>query len=231
MSKKPLIFLSIIAALLVIITLLALVPGFTIDSIEVSGAYRLDAQSVKDGVSHHLDKHFLYQIGGNLKSLLTLHYGAAEEKLLAESPLLDAAEVYFSYPGRIKIDLKEKTEVLCVRVPGGYALIDKDLIVLELLEEASDIFPSVEQIVLKETAEPGVQLQTDQKERLQKSISVTAEIIRNDSSKADGKHLLPLIRHIIWQDNNTFFLHIPSTQGGMIRVKLDDNRYLQDKLV
>ena len=84
--------------------------------------------------------------------------------------------------------------------------------------------------MLKETAEPGVQLQTDQTERLQKSINITAEIIRSDSSKIEGEQLLPLIRHIIWQDNNTFFLHIPSTQGGMIRVKLDDNRYLQDRL-
>lgn len=229
-GKKPLIFLSIIAAILVIITLLALVPGFTIETIEIDGAYRLDEQGVYDGISHHLSKHFFYKIGGDFKSLLTLHYKHAEEKLLAESPLLDTVDVYFSYPGKINVDLKEKTEVMCVRVPGGYALVDKDLTVIELLEEASEIFPSVEQIVLKETAEPGVQLQTDQTERLQKSINITAEIIRSDISKIDGEQLLPLIRHIIWQDNNTFFLHIPSTQGGMIRVKLDDNRYLQDRL-
>lgn len=230
MNKRPLIVLSIIAAILVIIILLALVPGFTIDTIEVKGAYRLTEASVKAGVSDHLGQHFLYKIGGNFKSLVTLHYAAAEEELLADFPLLDAAEVYFSFPGKIKIDLQEKTEVMCVRVPGGYALVDKDLTVLELTEEAPAIFPSLEQIVLNETAEPGVQLQTDQKERLQKSINLTAEIIRSDSSKAEGKQLLPLIRHIIWQDNKTFFLHIPSTQGGMIRVKLDDNRYLQDRL-
>ncbi|NLC40832.1 MAG: hypothetical protein GX763_07960 [Clostridiaceae bacterium] len=190
----------------------------------------MDEQEVYEGMSHHLSEHFLYKIGGDFKSLLTLHYAYAEEKLLAESPLLETVNVYFSYPGKIKIDLKEKTEVMCVRVPGGYALVDKDLTVIELMEDASEIFPSVEQIVLKETAEPGVQLQTDQTERLQKSINITAEIIRSDSSKIEGEQLLPLIRHIIWQDNNTFFLHIPSTQGGMIRVKLDDNRYLQDRI-
>ena len=117
-----------------------------------------------------------------------------------------------------------------MRVPGGYALVDKDLFVIELKEEASDIFPSVEQITLTETAEEGKQLQTEQTYRLQKSINLTAEIIRQDSSKKNEEKLLPLIRHIIWQDTSSFYLHIPSTQGGMIRVKLDDNRYLQDKL-
>ena len=109
-------------------------------------------------------------------------------------------------------------------------LVDKDLFVIELKEEASDIFPSVEQITLTETAEEGKQLQTEQTYRLQKSINLTAEIIRQDSSKKNEEKLLPLIRHIIWQDTSSFYLHIPSTQGGMIRVKLDDNRYLQDKL-
>lgn len=230
MSRKPLILLAIVAAILIIITLLALVPGFSIDMIEVNGSYRVDEQSMEAQMSHHLGQHFLYKIGGNFKALLRLRYTAAEDNLLAASPLLNNVDVYFSYPSTIKIDLHEKIEVMCVRVPGGYALVDKDLTVVELTEEASETFPSVEQIALNGEAIEGEQLQTDQIDRLQKSINITAEIIRSDSSKESGNELLPLIRHIIWQDTNTFFLHVPSTQGGMIRVKLDDNRYLQDKL-
>ena len=230
MSRKPLIFLAIVASILVVITLLALVPGFTINQIEVNGTYRIDDKSVEQVLSSHKNKHFVYKLGGNIRTLFGLRYASAEETILASSPLVEDVKVYFSYPSRIKIDLNEKTEIMCVRVPGGYALVDKDLFVIELKEEASDIFPSVEQITLTETAEEGKQLQTEQTYRLQKSINLTAEIIRQDSSKKNEEKLLPLIRHIIWQDTSSFYLHIPSTQGGMIRVKLDDNRYLQDKL-
>ncbi|MDD4323381.1 MAG: hypothetical protein PHR78_05975 [Eubacteriales bacterium] len=229
LSKKPLILLSIVAAILVIVTLLFLLPGFTIDAIQVSGAYRLNEQNVEAQLSHHMGEHFLYKMGGNLKAIVGLRYAKEEEALLASSPLLNSVAMYFSYPSKLKVDLNEKIEVMCVRVPGGYALVDKDLTVLELTEEAPDIFPSVEQITLINTVTIGEKLQTDQTERLQKSINITAELIRSDSGKGNNRQLLPLIRHIVWQDTNTFFLHIPSTQGGMIRVKLDDNRYLQDK--
>lgn len=230
MSKKPLVVLVIVAAILAGITLLALVPGFNIEKIEVRGSYRVDEQSVKAKLSHHLGEHFLYKIGLNIKTVFRLRYTAAEREILAESPLLDRVEVYFSYPSTIKVDLDEKVELLCVRVPGGYALLDKELTVVELTEKASETFPSVEQIVLNSAAKEGEKLQTDQTDKLHKSINITAEIIRCDNGNDNDQKLLPLIRHIIWQDTNTFFLHIPSTQGGMIRVKLDDNRYLQDKL-
>lgn len=177
-----------------------------------------------------LDRHFIFDIGPGPKQYFSLRYGTLEQEILDRFPLIRDVTVKFRFPSTIAIRVDERVEILAVRVSGGFALIDRDHIVLRVAETIDFDLPVLEGISVLSEVIPFEVLDVEDHLELMSAARLTAELIRHDQLTPDNRHLMGLVRQIRQIGLKSFYLFIPLPQGGEIRVKLEDNRLLQEKL-
>lgn len=227
----PLRLLAVIALILLLVTLVALLPPFTVETIEVKGSRLVDASLIYPLLEGHKGHHFILGIGGSLRHYLTLRYGEAEEAILALSPLIKEVTVRFSFPSKICVTVQERVEILAIRVSGGYALIDRENKVLRISDQLDFDLPVLEGCSLLSQAQVGQPLEVEDPTQLLAAARITAALIRHDQAQPEGRQLMKAVRQYRQLSDPLFYLFIPLDQGGEIRVKLEDNRLLQDKLL
>ena len=124
-------------------TLIALLPQFTIESIKVEGTRLTNSEDVSAMARGLLDRHFIFDIGPGPKQYFSLRYGTLEQEILERFPLIRDVTVKFRFPSTIAIRVDERVEILAVRVSGGFALIDRDHIVLRVAETIDFDLPEI----------------------------------------------------------------------------------------
>lgn len=226
----PLRVLTVIAVILILMTLIALLPQFTIESIKVEGTRLTNSEDVSAMAQGLVDRHFIFDIGPGPKQYFSLRYGTLEQEILERFPLIRDVTVKFRFPSTIAIRVDERVEILAVRVSGGFALIDRDHIVLRVAETIDFDLPVLEGISVLSEVIPFEVLDVEDHLELMSAARLTAELIRHDQLTPDNRHLMGLVRQIRQIGLKSFYLFIPLPQGGEIRVKLEDNRLLQEKL-
>ena len=224
----PLRLLTLAAVLLSLLTLLLLLPQFSIESISVEGTRLIDQAEVAALVEPLKGRHFIQGIGGSLPRYFSLRYGATEERILALSPLIRQVDVRFHFPSRIRVTVEERVEVLAIRVSGGYALIDRDHCLLRLTDAIDFALPVLEGVSVLQEPEIGSILEVENPSQLLAAARVTAALIRHDQQNVEGRRLMGDIRQFRQISGRLFYLFIPLSQGGELRVKLEDYRLLQD---
>lgn len=227
----PLRLLSLTALILVLVTLVALLPQFTVETVTVTGSRLLEASRISQVLEDKVGQHFVHGLGGSFRQWLTLRYGKAEAEILALSPLIRQVEVAFSFPSSIHVQIQERVEILAIRVSGGYALVDRDNMVLRLTDQRDFSLPVLEGCSLLSQAREGQVLDLEKPSQLLAAARITAALIRHDQTLPQGRQLMEEVKQYRQLTDRLFYLFIPLEQGGDIRVKLEDNRLLQDKLL
>ena len=222
--------LVLVALLLSLASLIAFLPQFYIETVTVTGSRMTDGEVIKTYARSKEGEHFLPEMGGSAVRFLSLRYGGIEEEIKADHPMVRQVRVCFHFPSTIAITVEEKVEILAVRVSGGYALIDRDQEVLRILEETDFALPVLEGVSLLGQAAVGQPLKAEDPSQLTAASHLIAGLIQHDQTEASGPRLMEKIRQIRQIAGPLFFLFIPLSQGGEIRVRLEDNRLLQDKL-
>ncbi|MGI6508156.1 MAG: cell division protein FtsQ/DivIB [Saccharofermentanales bacterium] len=228
----PLAILSAIAFVLILVTLVAYMPQFYIERITVSGLRLVAHEEVEALIDKKTGEHFIGGVGGGLIRYLTLRYGNMEKKIEETLPLVRSAKVQFHFPSEIRVTIVEKTEILAVRVQGGFALLDSGLNVIRIAGERDFDIPVLEGIRIQSTPEINEKIVVDDESQLLAAINITASLIEHDLSNNDreGISLMQEVRQLRQVSEHIFYVFIPLSQGGEIRVKLEDNRSLQDSL-
>jgi hypothetical protein len=88
----------------------------------------------------------------------------------------------------------------------------------------------LEGVRTRKEAEQGQVLEIDDPVQLDVAINIMAAMIRHDMSDVSGLKLMEEVRQIRRISDRKIYLFIPLPQGGEIRVKLEDNRLLQERL-
>ena len=226
----PLKLLGVIAVIAVIAALIALLPQFQIEDVTVRGTRHIEDKAVAALADHAKGEHFIHGIGGTPIRYLTLRYGNMEDLISEAFPLIREVKVQFRFPSEIRITVDEKIEVLAVRVAGGFALIDHELCVLRIANDMDFGLPVLEGVRTRKEAEQGQVLEIDDPVQLDVAINIMAAMIRHDMSDVSGLKLMEEVRQIRRISDRKIYLFIPLPQGGEIRVKLEDNRLLQERL-
>ncbi len=218
------------ALLLSLSILLAFLPQFTIETITVSGTRLADQATIKALAGIKQGQHFLPRLGGTPGRFLTLRYGSLEEEILAACPLIRQVRVRFRFPSTLAITVEEKVEILAVRISGGYALIDRDHEILRIAEDIDFALPVLEGVTVQARAVAGESLEVEDPSQLTAASKLIAGLIQHDRTDMTGLQLMSLVRQFRQIEGPLFLLFIPLSQGGEIRVRLEDNRLLQEKL-
>ncbi|HNZ63898.1 MAG TPA: hypothetical protein PKH23_06195 [Bacillota bacterium] len=228
----PLAVLCVIALLLVVTTLIAFLPQFYINKITVNGLRMIPREEVESFITKREGDHFIGGIGGSTVQLLTLRYGEIEKHILENLHLARSVKAQFRFPSEIRVTLVEKTEVLAIRVPGGFALLDRGLNVIRKTGDKDFDLPVLEGIRIQSDPEIDREIDVPDKAQLFAAANITAALIEHDSARAESEDsaLMRHVQQIKQISDHTYLLFIPLSQGGEIRVKLEDNRSLQDKL-
>jgi cell division septal protein FtsQ len=229
----PLAVLSAVALILVIVTLVAYLPQFYIERITVSGLRLIAREDIMELIDKSPGEHFIGGIGGEPIHYLTLRYGNIEDKIKDTLQLVRSVKVQFRFPSEVRVTIVEKTEILAIRIAGGFALLDSELSVIRIASERDFDIPVLEGIRLESTPLINEKIEVGDETQLFSAINITASLIEHDmknDANSGRISLMQLVRQIKPITDHTFYLFIPLSQGGEIRVKLEDNRSLQDRL-
>ena len=119
------VFLVLLVALSIVTSILLLL--FPVGEIEVSGNSRysyseiIEASGVKKGSP-------LYYVNGK----------RASNRVLSSKPYLESVTVKSYFPNRVKIEIREFDQIYLVKHERGYAYINKDFEILEIIESAPE---------------------------------------------------------------------------------------------
>lgn len=210
--------------------LLAYLPQFIIESVNIDGARYSDQAVIMSLAKEKEGSHFLQGMGGSAGKWLSLRYGLLEDQILQTSPMIRSARVRFRFPSTLVIRLEEKVEILAVRVSGGYALVDRDHEVLRIAETRDFALPVLEDLPTTGGIVQGQTLPVEDTDQLIAASHLIAGLIFHDQSDQKTRILMEEIQQIRQVAGSQFMLFIPLSQGGEIRVRLEDNRLLQEKL-
>ncbi len=225
--SRLMLFLSVLVAAFLLV---AYLPEFTLEEVTVTGIRLADEDLVRSLARQKVGDHFLQGLGGSAGRLLTLRYGALERAILEACPIVREVKVSFHYPSGIRVALDEKVEVLAVRVPGAYALLDRDYRILRFRTEDDFALPVLEGVILSGGPVAGEVLPVEDTGQLDAACRLLAALILHDQTEAAPLKLMGTVRQFRQIEGPLFFLFIPLSRGGEIRVRLEDNRQVQDKL-
>ncbi|MBP6137375.1 MAG: FtsQ-type POTRA domain-containing protein [Clostridiaceae bacterium] len=229
----PLAILSAVALIMVIATLVAYLPQFYIERVTVSGLRLIAREDIMELIDKSPGEHFIGGIGGEPIHYLTLRYGNIEDKIKETHHLVRSVKVQFRFPSEVRVTVVEKTEILAIRITGGFALLDSELSVIRIANERDFDIPVLEGIRVESTPLVDEKIEVGDETQLFSAINITASLIEHDmkNDANDGRaSLMQLVRQIKPVTDHAFYLFIPLSRGGEIRVKLEDNRLLQDRL-
>jgi hypothetical protein len=186
-------------ALLVIMALLGvlvwLLPPFHVQQIEISGLKTLPHADVLQASGLTEGQHLFQGLGGSLKQLLQLRYGATETRLRAAFPAIRSAEARLRFPGQISLDIAERVQVAYVAIPDGCAMIDKDGVAFKIMPAAPPGIPVIEGVTVT-SLKLGDALGVDVPAAMNSAISLMGAIIDADKDSRTTTLLLPLISRI-----------------------------------
>ncbi|MGI6157150.1 MAG: cell division protein FtsQ/DivIB [Saccharofermentanales bacterium] len=226
--SKGLITLTVIV---VLVTLFILLPPFRIASVTVEGTRRIDDRPIAEAIyDTHAETHFLEGVGGSFKQWITFRYGALEAEIAERHPLVRDVRVQYRFPSEIHVTIDEKIEILAIRVPSGLALVDRDLDVLRIIEPDQSELPVLEGVRLTDDAVPHQPLPVEDDDVIDTAVRVMAAMIDEDAAGTGDVKLMDVVRQIRPITHRLMYLFIPLPQGGHIRVRLEDNRLLQERL-
>ena len=146
----PLAILSAIAFVLILVTLVAYMPQFYIERITVSGLRLVAHEEVEALIDKKRGTLYRWcrRRPDPISDASIRQYGEEDRRDAAARPF---GESTISFPSEIRVAIVEKTEILAVRVSGGFALLDSGLNVIRIAGERDFDIPVLEGIRTKYT--------------------------------------------------------------------------------
>lgn len=216
-----------------LITFLIKSPFFNINSIEVYGNERLNADELKVTAGIMPGVNGFWELGSSmngfsLKNLIFLRYGKQEKLLKDKYPYIKNVKVVYKLPQKVEIRIVERTPAVKVKSSNKYVLIDEDGYVLEVL-------PGDEQISLLElkgidlsNCYPGQFIGEKYQDKLESFFTLLDKLKESDELEGQEPKIVPLLKSVDVAD--TLELKIvmkPALMVNLGRINDIDNRRLE----
>ncbi len=218
------------ALVLAIVTIVSLLPQFRLKQIEISGNIEIDQEQILELIELEDDQHMIYGLGPGLKKIFSWRYGGIEEKILTSFPQLSLARVSFSWPSSLRIELEERLGISSIRNGAGYALVDKEGIVISTSAEAVSYLPIIEGISGLEVLEPGQNVSEEKLDLLLTATEITAQLILADEISTSSQSLLKMSKSISPMPHGLAIINLLFDSGVVWRVKISSGSTLPDNI-
>lgn len=190
------------------LVLLALTPMFNITQMEVRGNKHSTREDILGATDLAAGRNGFKTIGSNVRNILTLRYGKAEENILKSDPYIKQAVVRYVIPNKVVIDITERIPVCTVPYLGTNLLMDREGYIVDTLQDTGNrSFPAVKGLNIKSFA-PGKKINVDKPEALDSAIKVM-EAMEN-SDRTDEFKIYGLLKWIDVSDVDNIRLLIDS---------------------
>jgi hypothetical protein len=140
-------------------------------------------------------RHLLTELGGSLPLLLSLRYGAVEDRIRNRFPAIKDVAVFLDFPGAVTCTVTERVEVAWLAIPDGCVMIDKDGVALKITADPPSGIPVIEGISVRSMI-LGLPLEVDVAEAMHRAISLLGAIIEADRDQRPETALLAQVTRI-----------------------------------
>ncbi|SCW32567.1 Cell division septal protein FtsQ [Ruminococcaceae bacterium YRB3002] len=205
----------IAAAVLVFVTsvvLIATLDAFRIKAFEIEGNYVLSDSDIIEMSGLKYNSHLFFA-----------NYTSAAKTLMASSPYVRGCHVSFSIPSTVKIKLDERAKIAYVKTPDGFAALDDQGIVVELVSgrSGSDVTPMISGLDIKR-ATLGDRIVMGNEADYQRALIVLGSLLAADTNNPQGSYrIFENTREVRVLPSGYIFLTIQLPNTHMLQVKLD----------
>lgn len=219
-SRRSIIMLSVLIAVLVLCIFGAVLPQMYIERIEVTGLREIPEEALLSSTGLVKGEHLFRNIGGGIVQILTFRYGNIENKLRDTYPYIGDIRIQISFPSCVRITVDERKKIGYVNLPDGYAVIDTEGCVVEMSDQDVPAGVPLMQGLPVKSAVLGKKIGLSDTKGLNRCITVLGAVIAADENRSEGSDflLMPCITEIRSVESGTTFLSIclPSNQKDML---------------
>lgn len=220
-SGRGILLFSLILLIGLIIALIAVLPQFYINRIEIEGERHLTETELISASGIESGKHLLLYVSGDIGDILQLRYGKVEKRLLAAYPYLESVEVRAKFPYKVSIQVKERTEVGYLETDKDYAVIDSQGMVLERLPLNAELNAPVFRGISAAGLEAGDYIADDSRRAVLRTLLVVNAVLRADQTASDQMSLIHHIKAYYPYSANTLYMEMINLDGQTLHVRLN----------
>lgn len=229
-SGAGILVFSLILLIGLIIALVAMLPQFYINRIEIEGNRKLTDSEIIASSGIESGKHLILYVRGNLPEILSFRYADVEKRLKAKNPYIESVTVRASFPYKVLIKIKERTEVGFLETDKDYVAVDSQGMVLERLPLGTKLNAPVFLGISAEGLAPGHYLSDESKRAEDRTLTVVNAVLRADQAASDQMSLMHRIRFFFPYSANTLYIELTNLAGAQIRVRLNPGDNTEEKI-
>ena len=220
--KQTILCLAVIALLIGIWSFFCM-PFFRIKTINIEGNIVLSDEYILERAGIKYDEHLFSNVSGDLFDILSLDYGNLEDELEASTPYIKNIEISVSFPSTINIEVTERNKVAYIRMPDGYAAIDEEGIVIELMTlddsvEGHAVITGLD-ITYARLLEP---IGIENSKQYQKAIIILGAILASDiNGEQSDYNMFDNVQELRMLPSGEIFLTIVLPNNSTLLVKMD----------
>lgn len=220
--KQTILCLAVIALLIGIWSFFCM-PFFRIKTINIEGNIVLSDEYILERAGIKYDEHLFSNVSGDLFDILRLDYGNLEDELEASTPYIKNIEISVSFPSTINIEVTERNKVAYIRMPDGYAAIDEEGIVIELMTlddsvEGHAVITGLD-ITYARLLEP---IGIENSKQYQKAIIILGAILASDTNGEQSDYnMFDNVQELRMLPSGEIFLTIVLPNNSTLLVKMD----------
>lgn len=229
-SGKGILVFSLLLLVGLLLALVAMLPQFYINRIEIKGERRLKASELISSSGIESGKHMLLYVSGGPSEILRLRYGDIEKKLCEEYPYLESVEVKADFPYKVSINVHERVEVGYLETPKDYVAVDSRGVILERLPLDTELNAPVFVGITIPDLSPGETIPEDSQKAVTRTVLVINAVLRADLAAADQFSLISRIKSYYPYSANTLYLETEDLNGKALTVRLNPSDNAEQKI-
>lgn len=231
-SVRGVIFISLVLVILVMTSLIIFHPAFRVKEAHIEGNIAISDEEILEAVGLKYGSHLMSGVSGNIIDVLRLDYGKTEKAITKANPYIEDIRITVKLPSTIDIKIKERQKICYVQTPDGYAVLDRNGLVLELssLDSQEGVKPVICGMEVQ-SAELGKPICITNTADYKKAIIVLGAILAADKASVGGDYsMFENTAEVRILPSGYVFLSVYSPAGELIQVKLDSLDTISDQM-
>lgn len=225
LSFKSTLLILFVMTLLVLLMAFLFMPQFRVLKFEINGNITLSDEELINESGIEMNSHLFSNISGDPLDIIKQDYGKIEDQMMANNPYIKDIQITVSFPSTIKMNVVERNKVAYVKMPDGYAAIDDEGIVIELVtivpdESSHAVICGLDVSGATILKKIDIKNETD----YQKALIVLGAILTADinGSGSDDYAMFSNIKEIRIIPGGNIFLTVVLPSGSLLQVKLNN---------
>ncbi len=224
LSFRGTLFILLFLSVVLLVWSFLFQPFFRVQNIEIEGNIVLSEDRLIEDSGIEYGSHLFKSISGDPLDIIKLDYGHIEDKMIKEDPYIKDIQISVRFPSTIKMKVEERNKVAYIRMPDGYAAIDDEGTVIELVTlDKDDLSHAVICGLEVSGAVKGQKIDIKDEEDYEKALIVLGAIITADMNGGkDEYQMFRNVKEVRIIPGGNIFLTVVLPTDSELQVKLKD---------